>query len=185
MLNQINKLKLPARMLFVGFVFVIISGTTEAGVFDKIGSLFGGSGSDVFEVTIKAKAALDIAEARSNGDLLNSRFRCDLRKSKQRICSYKNMIRVRGKFSPRSESTFYDFVIAGYEREPDLHDVYFVMHEDWARVYNFSLTKNKPFTFRYGDLPIEKTKAISATFEQKGITLVELDISIREIDPDD
>ncbi|WP_417832691.1 hypothetical protein [Terasakiella sp.] len=177
--------KSTAPMLWVVATAMVFANTAHAGVFDKLGSLFGGSGSDVFEVTIRAKAALDVAEAKSNGDLLNYKFRCDLRKSKQRICTYKNMLRVRGKFSPRSESTFYDFVIAGYEREPDLHDVYFVMPKDWARTYNFSLTKNKPYTFRYDDLPIEKTKAISATFEQKGITLVDLDISIREIDPDD
>jgi len=171
-------LLLSSNQAYAGFIDELLQSSKKI-----IGSISGGTGTDVFEVTMKATAVSDSQIAKDNVDILNAKFTCDLRKAEKRICSHKNRLYFRSMMMKNRQRGFYDFVIEGYEREPEIHDAYFVMNKDWARSYGFSVEKNKPFTFNYDELPLDKNNPMRASLQYKGVDVVDLELFIREIEP--
>ncbi len=102
-------------MLLVTVGYTMSVSTAQAGIFDKIGSLFGGSGTDVYAISL---------DNVTTGETL-LKFTCDLRKNKERTC--------KGIYKIQKEKAFirdgfvvhnhYTITLQGYERAPDKYDL--------------------------------------------------------------
>ncbi len=178
--------------LIVMFLLWSVS-PVEAGIIEllsdktkrSIGSLFGGKGSDVFEIEIKASPVSHDGLVQTNTSQLNRTFICDLRKEKLRTCVNEGSVSVREAFVPRDRSAHYYLHIKGYERDPELHDLYFSVETErgYHKVIGFSASNTKPLTFSYEDLPLEQETSLTAFYQVRRQNFVKLQISVREIDP--
>jgi hypothetical protein len=184
------------RIFLIALYFILCASPVHAGIIEllsektkrSIGSLFGGAGSDVFEIKLKGMPAnVEHSLVRVNIGLLTRTFICDLRKNKLRTCQLEGDVRVQQMFVRGDAQVKYQLMVKGYERNPDLHDLYFTVEKDrgFDRVVSFSATENSPLTFSYDDLPLGGENPLIAFYRFRNLNFVKLEISIREIDPMD